>query len=77
MSALIRKVEFTGGGPWDGGIYLALDDEQRIDIEGTDGHTISYQRDEIQTGHGVRQVFRFAGHQPQQYTPPAGHSRGD
>jgi hypothetical protein len=25
----------------------------------------------------VREVFRFVGHQPQQYTPPAGHSRGD
>jgi hypothetical protein len=29
MPATLRKIEFLGG-PWDGGFYLALDDEQRI-----------------------------------------------
>ena len=34
MPALLRKIEFLGG-PWDGGWYLALDDEERITIEGS------------------------------------------
>ena len=76
MPVKLRKIEFLGG-PWDGGFYLALDDEQRITVEGSGGIHLDYQREEIQTGQGARQVMRFVGHQPKQYTPPAGHSRGD
>ena len=36
MPVKLRKVEFLGG-PWDGGFYLALDDEQRITVEGSGG----------------------------------------